>query len=369
MTVKGGDMLNNEEKELEIQADGTDNEEEAHIEYDIASYPSDLTLAGINDLWKRDDIVIPDFQREFVWNIKQSSLLIESFLLGLPVPPVFFYIDKEDNKNLVIDGQQRLLSIVFYFDGYFGTENVQGKKKVFRLTGLNSRSPFSNKKMDELDESQQRKLRNAVLRAMNIKQLTPKNENTSIYHIFERLNTGGTPLKPQEIRNCVFRGEIVDILRELNKDQNWRKILGRKQIDKHQRDVELVLRVLSLFENINNYEKPMKEFMNSNMKEHKNGNTAKLNKFIKLFPKVTENIVGILGGKPFHVRGPLNVAVLDTIFVVAMESNSLINKRFKNSFQKIVNDKKFIKYTQLATTDAVIVKARYKLAKKKLTGE
>ena len=209
----------------EVQEDG-----EALVQYQIASYPSDLTLWGIRDLWKQKDIIIPDFQRNYVWTIDQASLLIESFLLGLPVPQVFFYVDAK-NKNLVIDGQQRILSVVFYFDGYFGDENTQGKRQVFRLTGLDDRSPYAGLRYEELDEDIQRLLRSRVLRAINIKQLSPKGENTSIYHIFERLNTGGTPLKAQEIRNCVFRGQFVDILRELNKDSNWRKIVGKRTLD------------------------------------------------------------------------------------------------------------------------------------------
>ena len=105
-------------------------EDELSVEYDIATYPSDFTLNGIKDMLESGDITIPEFQREFVWGIRQSSLLIESFLMGLPVPPVFFYIDDE-NKNLVIDGQQRILSTVFFFDGYFGMENLRGKNKCF----------------------------------------------------------------------------------------------------------------------------------------------------------------------------------------------------------------------------------------------
>ena len=88
--------------ELDLAAEP--EEEEEYVQYDIATYPSDYTLSGIQELWKAGDLVIPDFQREFVWSLKQSSLLIESFLMGLPVPSVFFYID-EQNKNLVIDGQ------------------------------------------------------------------------------------------------------------------------------------------------------------------------------------------------------------------------------------------------------------------------
>ena len=97
-------------RNLEIEKE--EDEEEVVVNYDIASYPSDFTLSGIAQMWADKDIVIPDYQREFVWTIKQSSLLIDSFLCGLPVPPVFFYVD-ENNQNLVIDGQQRILSVAF----------------------------------------------------------------------------------------------------------------------------------------------------------------------------------------------------------------------------------------------------------------
>ncbi|WP_205119497.1 DUF262 domain-containing protein [Paramagnetospirillum kuznetsovii] len=87
--------------DLEVEVEPEDDT--VTVTYDIATYPSDFTLSGIAQMWKDGDIEIPDFQREFVWTIRQSSLLIDSFLCGLPVPPVFFYVD-EENKNLVIDG-------------------------------------------------------------------------------------------------------------------------------------------------------------------------------------------------------------------------------------------------------------------------
>ena len=145
-----------ETEELRIEAEDDSNDESVAISYDIATYPSDFTLSGIAQMWKDKDIVIPDFQREFVWNIKQSSLLIDSFLCGLPVPPVFFYID-DDNKNLVIDGQQRIMSVVYFIDGYFGSE-THGKRQVFRLKGLGTKSPFYNKRFSDLAETDQRRL-------------------------------------------------------------------------------------------------------------------------------------------------------------------------------------------------------------------
>ena len=215
-----------------ILFDDETEEDEVLVQFDLATYPSDFTLGGILDLWTSGDIEIPEFQRDFVWTIKKSSILIESFLLGLPVPPVFFYIDNE-HKNLVIDGQQRIQSVIYYLEGYFGKESNQGKRQVFRLKGLDKRSAFAEKAFSELNETDQRRLRGSVLRAINVRQLSPANDSTSIYHIFERLNTGGVALKPQEIRNCVFAGAFASQLRELNKNLHWRAILGSQTPDRH----------------------------------------------------------------------------------------------------------------------------------------
>src|SRR3546814_9689204 len=102
------------------------------------------------------------------------------------------------------------MSVVYFFDCYFGEETYQGKKTVFRLTGLSEKSPYAKKTFSDLTDSDKRKLRNRPLRVINVKQLGPKDDDTSAYHIFERLNTGGTPLTAQEIRHCVFHGPIED---------------------------------------------------------------------------------------------------------------------------------------------------------------
>lgn len=75
-------MTNIEATNVEIEAE---EDEESYVTYDIATYPSDLTLSGIFEQWKDGEILIPDYQREFVWSQKQASLLIESFLVGLPI--------------------------------------------------------------------------------------------------------------------------------------------------------------------------------------------------------------------------------------------------------------------------------------------
>lgn len=359
-------MINqpNDDDDFEIEAEEED-EESSHVAFDIATYPSDLTLSVIHDMWTDKEITIPTFQRNFVWNIKQASLLVESFLLGLPVPQVFFYIDT-DNKNLVIDGQQRILSIIFFFEGYFGFENLQGRRQVFRLSGLARNSPYFNKRYEDLTDADQRRFRGSILRAVNIRQLTPAGQSTSMYHIFERLNTGGTPLRPQEIRNCVFAGNIVEVLHELNQDPHWRKLIGKKALEKHQRDVEMILRIFAIEERGILYEKPMKEFLNTQMRAHRKGDDVVTKSFVRGFLAVTRMISDTLPEKPFHIRGPINLAAMDSIMSVLIKHRDLVDDDIHDRYLRLLKDKNFQSAIFFNTSDAVTVKERLNLAKKYL---
>ena len=350
---------------LEIIAE-EDADQQSLIEYDITTYPSDFTLNVLYDMWKNRSIVIPDYQRDFVWTINQSSLLIESFLIGLPVPPVFFYVD-EKNKSLVIDGQQRLLSIFYFFEGYFGKENEKGKRQIFRLSGLNEKNPFFNKTFEGLDDIIKRKFEGAVLRAINVRQLKPKDGSTSAYFIFERLNTGGTPLKPQEIRNCVYRGSFLKRLRKMNENVRWREILGKPLPDKHQNDVELILRAFGLCYDIQKYEKPMKIFLNSIAKKYQN-DEKKIVVFEKNFNKATEIIAKKLRKKPFAVRGPLNASIFDSIFCTIINNINNLPDDISSRYESLLKDEKYFAYTKLATSDEKILKERIEYAKKILIG-
>lgn len=356
------------DNEDDLRVEEETGDEEAYVPYDITAYPSDLTLSGIHEMWHAGDLIVPDFQRNFVWTINQSSLLIESFLMGLPVPQMFLYVD-ESNRGLVIDGLQRMMSIVYYLDGFFGDETIHGKKQVFRLTGLSERSPFYKKTFADLDDSYQRKLKSSVLRAINIRQLNPLGEKTSIYHIFERLNTGGTPLTPQEIRNCVFRGEFVKELRRLNQDKNWRKLIGKTTYDRHQKDVELILRVFSLSYGLARYEKPMKEFLNKTMYANQNGDSKEVVAFLDLFPKICEVVVKVLPLKPFHLRGGrLNVSALDAVLATLITNSTRIPKDLRERYIRLKADEKFDQSTYFSTSDVAVLRDRFALAKSYLIG-
>lgn len=351
-----------EEKDIVLEMDQDyekqiEREESPFVEYDITSYPADYTLSVLWQMFKNNDITIPSFQRGFVWTQRQASALIESFLMGLPVPPIFFYIDTE-NKNLVIDGQQRLMSVFYYFEGYFGKENERGKRQAFRLYGLNKKSPYYNLRFEDLQEQDKRKLEMTVLRVINIRQLSPKNDDSCMYHIFERLNTGGTPLSSQEIRNCVYRGSFLDKLMELNRNPMWRNLLGKQSVDKHLTDVELMLRVFGLRYMCGEYEKPMKEFLNKVSARYRKTECGNVREFVRDFPKACEVILQNLPTKPFSVRGPLNTSIFDSIFCSILKHIDNLPNNLRERYDGLIHDQQFVDYTTLGTTDTKILKSR-----------
>jgi hypothetical protein len=332
------------------------------VEFDISVSPADPTLELLANKVVQGDIIIPFYQRKYVWKIEQASRLIESFLMGLPVPQVFLYVNDDDQLE-IIDGQQRIMSVKYFFEGYFGDADQHGRRQIFRLKGLSERSEYNAKTYDELSTRDQRRLKNTALRAIHIKQLKPSKRSDSVFHIFERLNTGGTRLRPQEIRNAVYRGEIVKQLKELNNNSNWQKILGISHVDKNQKDVEIVLRLFSLFEVWQSYEKPMLGYLNKQMREHQKFESERAGRFRERFPKVVELLCNSVT-RPFRPRGVINVAMLDSVMIALLEDESINAEQLEARYKKLASDEDFKKYTGGATTDTQMVRERIKRAKR-----
>ena len=358
MSTETKNELQNLESDDSLTVDDAEaSDGEAFVTYEIAAYPADYTLSVLEAMWSEKEIVVPPFQRRFVWTIEQASLLIESLLMGLPVPQAFFFVEAGTNKSLVIDGLQRIMSIVYYFSGYFGEESYQGKKMVFRLVGLSERSPFAGLAYEDLKDSDKRKLRNSVLRVINVRQLGPRDDDTSAYHIFERLNTGGTPLTAQEIRHCVFHGKLVELISKLNQDASWRKILGKTTFDKHQKDTELLLRVLAFSTRAESYEKPMKEFLNSTMSHFREADAPEILSFAIDFPRVCEEIVKKVGAKPFSPRGRVNASALDSV-MAALIRRGAVPVDFKARYAALFSDPEFVDTLSVSTSDVAVVRQR-----------
>ncbi len=210
--------------------------------YNINSWGADLSFRELISMYDEDELLKPELQRKFVWDKTEASRFIESILLGLPVPSIFLANTKDD-KKLIIDGYQRIMTI---FD--FVKKGIwQKDEKVFKLSNtdkINER--WRGKSFEELSEQDKRKIRSTTIHAIIFEQKAPNDNDTSLYQVFERINTGGRALMPQEIRNCVNQGKFKDLLFELNKNESWRNLYGKFPEDSRMRDVEFILRFLAL---------------------------------------------------------------------------------------------------------------------------
>lgn len=355
--------------ELEPITSEDEDYESAPPDYQISTYPADFTLEVLHKKWKEDEkeseILIPNFQRRFVWKQVQASKLIESFLVGLPVPPVFLYTERRSQKFLVIDGQQRLKSIFYFFEGYFGPE-IQGVRKVFRLSGLSPESPFNQKTFDDLREEDQRKLKNSVLRAFVVQQLDPA-DDTSMYHIFERLNTGGTLLTNQEIRNCVYHGSFIAFLNEINAYPLWRRILGKEAPDSRKKDIELLVRFFAL-RDVSVYRRPMKDFLSTFMKKNRDASPNVLKTSRDIFERTCKSVILALSDKPFHIRAGLNAAVFDSVMVAFSNHLENIPTDIRDRYGCLVQDEEFASNIRNSTTNDETVRERFNKAEAVLFG-
>ena len=284
--------------------DASDDEIADPVRYVISSYGADMPVDGLIKRLDREDIFIPEFQRNFVWTLAQASRFVESLLLGLPVPGIFLFKEPETQKLMVVDGQQRLQSLRKFYEGYF-------EEKKFKLIGVGLE--FENKTYDGLSASDRIRLDDSIVHATIFQQAEPGNDRSSIYSVFERLNTGGTPLTQQEIRACVYRGELDKLLSELAEDSSWRELYGKKNFRK--KDEEIILRFFSLYFNLERYERPMKQFLNLFMDENRNLGREREDDLRKLFTKTVKVAAEGLTRKAFRPERAFNVAVADAALV------------------------------------------------------
>ncbi|MCX7066226.1 MAG: DUF262 domain-containing protein [Methylococcales bacterium] len=341
--------MSNETEELSVEDTEELEENEADvISYEITSYPADITLRGYVDKWERKQLIIPEFQREYVWDQIKASKLIESFLLGLPVPNVFLYQDKKTKKQSVIDGQQRIRSVIMF---------LTGDSKFKKLKNILPK--WQGKTYETLEEADRNQLDDSILRATVIQQLDP-DDNTSIYKIFERLNTSSIALNPMEIRKCVYSGKFFSLLEELNNFPEWRLIIGQSKRDKRLKDVDLILRCLALSENWQIYKKPMKAFLNDYMASAKAFDADRLSTIKNSFEETCKKLNTELGEKPFHLHERLNYAVMDSIFYAI--SKNLHITSIKGIYDSLIAKQEYLNCVKQNTSDVEVLKHRFKLA-------
>jgi len=268
-----------------FDAEEEEEEENALVEYDIYAAPNDFNTKTIFDFLESGFVKIPSFQRNYVWDIRRASKLIESLIIGIPVPQIFLYEEAKD-RFLVIDGQQRLMSIYYFMKERFPKKEKRAElRRIFDERGsispeilgddkyfdkfnlwLPSKTPEQSNKLNKLNYSTldvyKPTLHLRTVRNVIIKQLKPENDNSSIFELFHRLNTGGVNLSPQEIRASIYHSAFFQMLHRINTKPQWRKLLGLADPDLRMKDIEILLRGYAMLAQGDEYKPSMARFLN-----------------------------------------------------------------------------------------------------------
>lgn len=223
----------------------------------------DLAVRQLLDMLSSKDInVAPEYQRKFVWEEARQSEFIESVFLGIPIPNLFMATNKDATWE-VVDGVQRLSTLINFAGTDSLREGILRSDVPLTLTGLEKLTAFNEKKLSDLPKSVQLAFQNRPLR---VTVLNDKSDMNVRFDLFERLNSGGVKLQPQEIRNCVYRGPFNLELKRLAQQEHFRTVVKVSSDDETNGTYEeLVLRFFAFLQNYRDFEHSVLDFLNSYM--------------------------------------------------------------------------------------------------------
>lgn len=251
---------------------------------------ADRSLSELHRWHKTGRIVIdPEWQRNYVWDLARASKLIESFLLDIPVPVVYL-AKTEEGKYEVIDGLQRLTSVFNYFDGRY------------KLSKLDILTELKGKEFKDLPTPLQNKLEDSVLRSFELSA----SSGDIHFIVFERLNTGGVKLNDMEIRNCLYRGSLNALIKEISSNTSFLTCLNQKRLNKRMQDRALILRFLAFYERTHvKCQFGLKRFLNEFLDTYKNASPDKIEEYRKVFDKCMRACVSVFGENGFRLKSEI----------------------------------------------------------------
>lgn len=336
---------------LEKQEEVSFDEEDEALDYELESNGNpksvldeiseiivagnDWTTATILDQLVRDNIQLnPRFQRRDAWDITRKSRFIESIFLGFPIPDIVLASqDKKRGKFVVLDGKQRLLTILQFYgrsetpNDSFALKNLEFRPELNGCTHEDLKNDLLHSSV--LDELDNQTLRTTLIRNWHTESL--------LYKIFLRLNVENTPLSPQELRQALHPGDFINFLDDESiKNQALRKILKSQNPDPRMRDVEFLLRYVGFHHFLSDYRGNLKMFLdmtckklNKDWKEKETEVRYTVSQFEKAVQTTTtifgeENIFRVWLSSSNNYRGKFNRAILDVM--VFYFSDSVISE-------------------------------------------
>lgn len=291
-------------------------------------------------------VLDPDYQRDDVWEPKQRSELIESVLMGIPLP-IFYLNETKDGRLVVVDGRQRLTTFFRFFEN------------GFKLQQLRILTNMEGKTFENLDGSLQSKLEDYQIIAQVIKPPTP---DRVTFDIFDRVNRGGTPLNQQEMRNALYQGKATELIKRLAESDSFLEATDRSITKSRMKDRYMILRLLSLYlwktgnlkvssgRQIEYKPKELDEFLGKSMEYINTMNNEDINSLEQFFLRTMRNNFILFGNNAFRRtygdrRYPINMILFESLGYLFTHFDdqfcTVYRKNIKNLTNQLLQDYNF----------------------------
>jgi len=315
----------------------TTRDEIYNLRFDINYYGADYAVDYLVRLMEEDELIFPDFQRSYVWSVDEASKFIESLLLGVPVPSLFFAKDKVSDKLIVIDGQQRLRTLRYFYEGKFPDA------KAFKLQHV--ADYFVGKTFNDLLPEDKRNLAMTIIHCVIIAE---NEESNRMFYLFERLNTTGNALKSQEIRNAIYHGKFNNLLRELASSDAWKRLYHKE--DNRLEGQELILRFLAFHFDMDDYSGNLSGFLNEFMNRNRDLKYIDSERIRNIFFETLGIASKETDEQAFYRKGKLNKSLFYTIMLfISHNINTVQPDKIRQLIAELKVSKEFKQLNKNAT--------------------
>ncbi len=307
--------------------------------------------------YKRGNLIInPDFQRNLVWKKKQMSWFIESILLNIPLP--YLYLNqRKDGKYIVVDGLQRTVTICDFLEN------------KFPLRELESLPWLNEKKFSDLEGKLRARIEDQKLPCYVIRPSVPLK---MIYDIFKRINSGGTQLNRQEIRNCIYLGKATDLLKRLSSQEYFKEAIDGGISSKRMKDQEAILRCIAFMMFEHDSYNDMDEFLGYAMEEINAEDPDIIEFFEDGFLEMMEWTYNFFGKRNFRIptessRGRINISVMESVvYFFTLKDGEFLKKHKEkivdNFFYRLMKNEDYLDAVKTSTGDRKRVIKRFEFA-------
>lgn len=358
-----------------------DSEDENKVQciYPASKIKIDRVQFSIFELKRRYDrgliCLDPDFQRNFVWKQKQKSELIESVIMGIPLPLIYLAETMEGNL-VIVDGRQRLTTFFHFMDNKFA---LNGLKILPDLNGCR----FSDFEEDKKKRKFATDIEDFQLVIQIIKYPTPDRVR---FDIFDRVNRGGTPLNNQEMRNALYQGKSTRLLSSLAESEQFQNATGKSISPTHMKDRYIILRAVSFWmwregklknsdgEEIK-YRSDIEEFLGYAMEQLNRASDQEIATIQEIFLEEMLVIYDILGEDAFRIptenkkRRPVSMILFESLFyffrLIMKDSEGLDPSDITKAVQEIMEDSVFLEALTYNVDSAVHVEERFRVVTQK----